>query len=424
MQVAFGKLESERLRAMAENAIRGPAFARAWPPPTRCTRRRGARDGAARRRPRARQQPEDVDLARRRAADRRDGPRGPQAARHPHRRRVPQRHRHGARGRGSINASSTFRPPRSRPGSASTCSGSWRRWRRRPGALRRAPDRRGAIEQFEDAGGAQAGAQAPRAGLDTTALTCTGTPLAENLAGYDIPGPEVIRPLDRPVPDAAIVVLHGSLRRDRDRQARHPRAGPPRRSPARRASSRTAPRRCRRSRTGRVQPGDVLVARDMGLKGGPGDGRPGAMILFALDAAGPRDHRLRHRRPAVGPVPEGHHGRRGLARGRRRRPAGARRRTATRSRSTPTPARSSSTSTRTSWRAGASASAPPSCRARAGTCRSTSAACSRCRRARCWSRTTDARGVSDEIEAPPVTVPCRLSRAMSSARPDWSYGHD
>jgi dihydroxy-acid dehydratase len=45
------------------------------------------------------------------------------------------------------------------------------------------------IEQFEDAGGAQAVLKRLESSIDTAALTCTGRTLGENLAGYVIPGP-------------------------------------------------------------------------------------------------------------------------------------------------------------------------------------------------------------------------------------------
>src|SRR5690606_37923539 len=68
------------------------------------------------------------------------------------------------------------------------------------------------IEQFEDAGGARAVLKRLESRIDTSALTCTRRTLGENLAGYDIPGPEVIRPLDAPVgPGPAIAILKGSF---------------------------------------------------------------------------------------------------------------------------------------------------------------------------------------------------------------------
>src|SRR5690606_19595180 len=55
------------------------------------------------------------------------------------------------------------------------------------------------IEQFEDAGGARAVLKRLESRIDPSALTCTGKTLGENLAGYDIPGPDVIRPVTDPI---------------------------------------------------------------------------------------------------------------------------------------------------------------------------------------------------------------------------------
>src|SRR3990167_8294350 len=68
------------------------------------------------------------------------------------------------------------------------------------------------IEGFEDAGGARAVLGRLESRIDTGAMTCTGKTLAENLAGYEIPGPEVIRPMSDPVGKGpAIAILGGSL---------------------------------------------------------------------------------------------------------------------------------------------------------------------------------------------------------------------
>ena len=74
------------------------------------------------------------------------------------------------------------------------------------------PNGEDSIEQFEDAGGAQALLKQLEPVLDTGALTVTGATVADNLAGAVVLDDEVIRPLDRPFSDKpAIVVLHGSL---------------------------------------------------------------------------------------------------------------------------------------------------------------------------------------------------------------------
>ena len=144
------------------------------------------------------------------------------------------------------------------------------------------------IEQFEDAGGARALMKQLEPVLDTSALTVTGATVAENLAGVAVDDDAVIRPLDRPfAAEPAIVVLHGSLAPE---------------SAILKLGVRTPGRQTRFSgpalvyddgaeaiaaiRDGTVQPGHVLVARGMGLKGGPGMAGPASMILFAVDSAG------------------------------------------------------------------------------------------------------------------------------------------
>ena len=143
------------------------------------------------------------------------------------------------------------------------------------------------IEQFEDAGGARAVLKRLESRIDTSALTCTGKTLAENLAGYVIPGPDVIHAIDDPVgPGPAIAILSGSFAdtavvrlgiRDGSRPEEF--AGP-----ARVFDDSDA---CLRAiEQGTLRPGDVVVARNQGLKGGPAMGGGASMILFALDAAG------------------------------------------------------------------------------------------------------------------------------------------
>src|SRR5690606_18356435 len=68
------------------------------------------------------------------------------------------------------------------------------------------------IEQFEDAGGARATLKRLEGRIDTSVMTCTGKTLAENLAGYEIPGPDVIHPMDAPVGKGpAIAILKGGF---------------------------------------------------------------------------------------------------------------------------------------------------------------------------------------------------------------------
>ena len=143
------------------------------------------------------------------------------------------------------------------------------------------------IEQFEDAGGARAVLKRLLPRISGDALTCTGKTLAENLSGYEIEGPEVILPMDAPVgPGPAIAILKGNFATSavvrlgiRDGSRPEEFVGP-----ARVFETSTE---CMQAIEDRViQPGDVVVARNQGLKGGPAMGGGASLILFALDAAG------------------------------------------------------------------------------------------------------------------------------------------
>jgi dihydroxy-acid dehydratase len=144
------------------------------------------------------------------------------------------------------------------------------------------------IEMFEDAGGATALMKQLEPILDTSALTVTGATVADNMAAAVVFDDEVIRPLDRPFAhEPAIVVLHGSLApesailklgvREPGRQTRF--AGPALVYDDGMAAIAAI-------REGEVEPGQVLVVRGMGLKGGPGMAGPASMVLFAVDSAG------------------------------------------------------------------------------------------------------------------------------------------
>src|SRR5690606_25597731 len=129
------------------------------------------------------------------------------------------------------------------------------------------------IEQFEDAGGARAVLKRLESRIDTSALTCTGKTLAENLTDYEIPGPDIIRPIEQPIgPGPAIAILSGSFAetavvrlgiRDGSRPEEFT-------GPARVFEDVDA---CMNAiAAGEVKAGDVVVARNQGLKGGPAMG--------------------------------------------------------------------------------------------------------------------------------------------------------
>ena len=143
------------------------------------------------------------------------------------------------------------------------------------------------IEQFEDAGGARAVLKRlqPRIGGD--ALTCTGKTLGENLADYEIEGPDIIQPLDAPFSEGpTIAILSGSLAdtavvrlgiRDGSR--------PEEFTGTARVFEDT--QSCMAAiEAGEISDGDVVITRNQGLKGGPAMGGGASLILFALDAAG------------------------------------------------------------------------------------------------------------------------------------------
>jgi dihydroxy-acid dehydratase len=143
------------------------------------------------------------------------------------------------------------------------------------------------IEQFEDAGAARAVLKRLESRIDTGALTCTGKTLAENLEGYEIPGPDVIKPMDDPVgPGPAIAILSGSFAETavvrlgiRDGSRPEEFTGP--------ARVYESSLDCLQGiEDGEIKPGDVVIARNQGLKGGPAMGGSASLVLFALDAAG------------------------------------------------------------------------------------------------------------------------------------------
>ncbi|MBS1239792.1 MAG: ilvD 2 [Proteobacteria bacterium] len=143
------------------------------------------------------------------------------------------------------------------------------------------------IERFEDAGGARAVLKRLETRIDTSVMTCTGRTLRENLENYVIPGPDVIHAIDDPVGEGpAIAILRGNFAdtavvrlgiRDGSRPEEF--SGPAR------VFESTA--ECMQAiEDGVVRKGDVVIARNQGLKGGPAMGGSASVILFALDAAG------------------------------------------------------------------------------------------------------------------------------------------
>ena len=144
------------------------------------------------------------------------------------------------------------------------------------------------IEAFEAAGGALALMKQLEPLLDGQAMTVTGRTVTQNLTAATVSDPEVIRPISRPFSvKPPIVILRGSLApesaivklgvRNGNRRAQFSGAA---------IVYDDGAEAMRAIETGKVKPGHVLVVRGMGPKGGPGMAGPASMVVFALDSSG------------------------------------------------------------------------------------------------------------------------------------------
>ena len=150
------------------------------------------------------------------------------------------------------------------------------------------PNGNDTIEAFEAAGGAHALMKQLAPLLDVNVRTVTGGTVAANLATAVVKDPEVIRPLDRAYSNQQpITILHGTLApesaivklglRGTARASRF--SGPA-------VVFDNGPAAMAAISRGEVKPGQVLVVRGMGPKGGPGMAGPASAVVFAIDAAG------------------------------------------------------------------------------------------------------------------------------------------
>jgi dihydroxy-acid dehydratase len=291
VEVSFGKLEPERLRRMADNAIRGPGvcqgMATANSMHVACEALGMTLPGSA---PVRANSPRMIDMARR------SGQRIVEMVLEDLRPRAimtPGAFRNAAAAvlsvSGSINCIKHLQAAAIESGVDVDVYGLFNELGGAVPVLSAVrPNGEDSIEQFEDAGGARALLKQLEPVLDTSALTVTGATVEANLAGVTVADDEVIRPLDRPFsPDPPIVVLHGTLApesailklgvREPGRLTRFT-------GPALVYDDGAAA--IAAIRDGTVTAGHVLVARGMGLKGGPGMAGPASMILFAVDSAG------------------------------------------------------------------------------------------------------------------------------------------
>lgn len=143
------------------------------------------------------------------------------------------------------------------------------------------------IEAFEAAGGCRALMKQLAPLLDLGAPTVTGATVADNLRHAEVADAEVIRPIGRPVSaHPAIVLLRGNLA---------PESGLIKAGIGERKVRRfTGPALCFWSsdeaiaalRDGRIQPGQVVVMRGAGVRGGPAMGGGASRVVFAIDGAG------------------------------------------------------------------------------------------------------------------------------------------
>lgn len=150
------------------------------------------------------------------------------------------------------------------------------------------PNGENTIEEFDAAGGARALLRQLSPLLDREAMTVTGKTVAENIAGDVVHDAEVIRPLDRAFSNkASITILHGSLAPESAIVKLGLRTGG-------RVTQFTGPavvyddghQAVRDIESGVIKPGQALVVRGMGPKGGPGMAGPASQVVFALDGAG------------------------------------------------------------------------------------------------------------------------------------------
>jgi len=142
------------------------------------------------------------------------------------------------------------------------------------------------IEEFEDAGGTRALMKQLESRMATDALTVTGRTVAENLAAAKVANAEVIRPQERALGRRpTIVLIRGSLCPDGgivklavadDRRLEF--AGPA-------IVFESLVEALDGVREGRVEAGQVVVLRGLGVTGSPGMGMA-SQLVFALDGAG------------------------------------------------------------------------------------------------------------------------------------------
>jgi dihydroxy-acid dehydratase len=151
-----------------------------------------------------------------------------------------------------------------------------------------APNGPDTIDAFEAAGGARALLKQLSTLLDLDVLTVTGRNLRDNVAEAAVYDTDVIRPLDRPFArHASIVVLRGTLAPDSAiiRPGLH-RPGTDGRFAGTALVFDSVPEAIAAVQKGELKPGQVLVLRGCGPKGGPAMAGSASRVVFAIYAAG------------------------------------------------------------------------------------------------------------------------------------------
>jgi dihydroxy-acid dehydratase len=148
------------------------------------------------------------------------------------------------------------------------------------------PNGKYSIEEFEAAGGARAILKQLEPMLDTGVLTVTGKTLKENLSDVTVADDDVIRPLARPFSKKpAIVILHGSLAPDGAIVKMGLSEGRVAKFAGKARVFDTPESSVQAVQKGEIKPGEAVVLRNVGVRGGPGMGGA-SRTVFALDGMG------------------------------------------------------------------------------------------------------------------------------------------
>ena len=143
------------------------------------------------------------------------------------------------------------------------------------------------IEQFEAAGGARAVMANLGDLLDGRVMTVTGKTLAENLQGVQSSDADVIRPVTQPFARLpAITMLRGSLSPGYSVVKTGVAERKVRRFSGTAICFASSDEAIAALKAGTIRPGQVVVTRGAGVRGGPGMGGGSSKVVFALDGAG------------------------------------------------------------------------------------------------------------------------------------------